>query len=164
MDNKAISRYNSDNDKSVIARQKLDNMAGVLHGRSVRLDSKKKALLRIILDQGSSYGQVARLSGEHASTVSRRFRSMVRRLGGGMLRSTDGAERTLTPLEKTILIESFLYGTGQKAIAVKLGISRYRVRKVLAAFQDNKPTAARSASAGMDDRITSNTPARPSTA
>ncbi|OQY05129.1 MAG: hypothetical protein B6I25_06095 [Planctomycetales bacterium 4572_13] len=164
MDNKAISRYNSDNDKSVIAREKLDNMAGVLHGRSVRLDSKKKALLRMIVDQGGSYGQVARLSGEHASTVSRRFRAMVRRLRGGTARAADEMLRQLTPLEKTILIESFLYGTGQKAIAAKLGVSRYRVRKVLQPFQDNKQTAARSAIAGMGDRITSNTPAGPSTA
>ena len=54
-----------------------------------------------------------------------------------MLRAGDEAEQTLTPVEKTILIESFLYGTGQAKIAAKLGISRYRVRKVLAPFQMN---------------------------
>ena len=138
MDNKTISEYHSDKDKSVIARQKLDTMAGVLRGRSVRLDSKKKALLRMILDQGGSYGQVARLSGEHASTVSRRFRSMVRRLGGSTAQAADEALQRLGPLEKTILIESFLCGIGQRAIAAKLGVSRYRVRKVLHPFQHPK--------------------------
>ena len=37
-------------------------------------------------------------------------------LSGGMLHTTGDVQRNLTPLEKTILIESFLYGTGQTEI------------------------------------------------
>ena len=115
---------------------------GILLDRSERMDSEKKALLRMVLDRGASYNQLARLSGEHATTVSRRFRAMVRRLRGRPPQAADTSLRLLTPLEKTILIESFLYGSGQREIAAKLGISRYRVRKVLRPFQDPKRSGA----------------------
>ena len=48
--------------------------------RADTLEADQRALLRIILDQGSSYQQVARLRGEHATTVSRRFRRLLRKL------------------------------------------------------------------------------------
>jgi DNA-directed RNA polymerase specialized sigma subunit len=122
------------------------DLAGLLLNRSERMDSEKKALLRLILDRGATYGQVARLSGEHASTVSRRFRSMLRKLKTKPLHKTNKTMPRLSPLEKTILIELFVYGTTQKDIAAKLGISRYRVRKTLNSFK----ATARSASAGIN--------------
>jgi len=125
-------KHNLDFIETETLRNNQEELDGVLRDRSSRLDREKKALLRMVLDQGASYDQVARLSGEHATTVSRRFRAMVRRLRGGMLRGNRDAQRNLTPLEKSVLIESFLYGTSQQVIAVKLGVSRYRVRKALA--------------------------------
>ena len=136
-------KRNEQHDSSTIETQTIRGGRGelreVLLDRSEQMDSEKKALLRMILGQGSTYDQVARLSSEHASTVSRRFRAMVRRLSRRPLDTTGNTQRNLSPLEKTILIESFLYGSGQKQIAAKLGISRYRVRKVLAAFQGKRP-------------------------
>ncbi|MHC4783590.1 MAG: sigma factor-like helix-turn-helix DNA-binding protein [Planctomycetota bacterium] len=134
MSNKRARLYNSIHDEAQSLQARRDEMAEILLGRSTRMDSKQKALLRMILDRGASYGQVARLSGEHASTVSRRFRAMVRRLRNGPPHTAE-ALGTLTPLEKTILIESFVYGATQKKIAAKMGISRYRVRKTLAPFR-----------------------------
>jgi DNA-directed RNA polymerase specialized sigma subunit len=110
-------------------------LAGLLLGRAKQLDKQKKALLRIILDQGGTYHQVARLSGEHAGTVSRRFRAIMRRLRSRPLFAANTDLNNLTPLEKNILIESFVYGTGQEQIAAKLGVSRYRVRKALDNFK-----------------------------
>lgn len=126
--------YNSNCIESKTSRGHQGQLAEVLHDRSLRLDREQKVLLRMVLDQGASYEQVARLSGEHATTVSRRFRALMRRLRGKPLEAADTALRLLSPLEKTILIESFLCGSGQTEIAAKLGISRYRVRKVLARF------------------------------
>lgn len=116
-------------------RESPDGPVGVLLERSTHMDKKQKALLWMILDQGASYGQVARLSGEHASTVSRRFRAMLRRLRSQPPRQANISPQDLTPLEKSILIESFVYGGTQKKIAEKLGVTRYRVRKVLDRFR-----------------------------
>ena len=130
MSNKRTRLYNSIHEEAQPLPACRDGMPEVLLNRSEQMDSKEKALLRMVLGQGASYDQVARLSGEHASTVSRRFRAMVRRLRGRPPRIAE-ALGTLTPLEKTILIESFVYGAAQEQIAAKLGISRYRVRKAL---------------------------------
>jgi DNA-directed RNA polymerase specialized sigma24 family protein len=135
MSDRETNRHHSSYSETETLGGHREELAGVLRDRSSRLDSEKKALLRMILDRGASYEQVARLSGEHASTVSRRFRAMVRRLRGRPLHTAGNALRNLTPLDKTILIESFLYGTPQKEIAAKLSISRYRVRKALRPFR-----------------------------
>ena len=138
MSKKRINGHSGDPIDSRVLRANYDDLVGVLRDRSWRLDSRQRDMLWLILDQGASYGQLARLSGEHASTVSRRFRAMVRRLRGrpGRKRPTP---RTLTSLEKIILIESFLCGTTQVQIAAKLGVSRYRVRKTLAPFKGTRP-------------------------
>ena len=134
MKDKGNELYTSSCIQTRTLRESPDGALGILLDRSKRMDRKQKALLWMILDQGASYHQVARLSGEHASTVSRRFRAMVRRLRGRPLENAKTALSNLTPLDKTILIESFVYGASQKQIATKLGVSRYRVRKALAEF------------------------------
>ena len=137
MKDKPNQLYTSSCIQSRALRESPDRPVGVPPDRSARMDRKQKALLWMILDQGASYGQVARLTGEHASTVSRRFRAMMRRLRGRPPHTAEAALDKLTQLEKNILVESFVYGASQKQIAAKLGISRYRVRKALARFKNN---------------------------
>ena len=50
-----------------------EELGKLLHDRSLRMASEEKALLRMVLDQGASYDQVARLTGEHATTVNERM-------------------------------------------------------------------------------------------
>jgi len=101
MSDRQTNRHHSSYSETEALRVSREELAGVLRDRSSRLDSEKKALLRMILDRGASYDQVARLSGEHATTVSRRFRAMVRRLRGRPLGRADKSLGNLTPLEKT---------------------------------------------------------------
>ena len=104
------------------------------------LSSEQKALLAIVLRHGGTFQQVAHLRGEHASTVSRRFRRLLSRLNGrGVPRCRPLA---LSPLERAIVAEYYLCGRTQTEIAFKLGISRYRVRKTLARLRSSTgPTA-----------------------
>jgi DNA-directed RNA polymerase specialized sigma24 family protein len=99
--------------------------------RSHTLEPEQRALLRVILDQGSSFEQVARLRGEHATTVSRRFRRLLRTLS----RSTGGTVGRLNPTDEAILSAYYLCGMNQSRIADRLGVSRYHVRKTLASFE-----------------------------
>jgi DNA-directed RNA polymerase specialized sigma24 family protein len=118
-------------------RSNQHELANALLDRSAKMDSKKQALLWMILEQGASYSQIGRLSGEHASTVSRRFHGIIRRLRSRPLDASNPVPQDLPSLEKTILIESLVYGASQKQIAAKLGISRYRVRKALNRFHNS---------------------------
>ena len=101
MKDKGNELYTSSCIQTRTLRESPDGALGILLDRSKRMDRKQKALLWMILDQGASYHQVARLSGEHASTVSRRFRAMVRRLRGRPLENAKTALSNLTPLDKT---------------------------------------------------------------
>ena len=107
------------------------------------LSSEQKALLAIVLRHGGTFQQVARLRGEHASTVSRRFRRLLSRLNGRGLPRCQPLR--LSPLERAILAEYYLCGRTQNQIAVKLDISRYRVRKTLIRLQNSTRKTSRAA-------------------
>lgn len=98
------------------------------------LSGEQRALPTVILEQGSSYGQVARLSGEHASTISRRFRRLLAKLSHRTGGTAPDKTARLAPLNKAILSGYYLHGMNQSQVAARLGISRYRVRKALDEF------------------------------
>ena len=120
-------------------RAEHDALADEIQSRFGPLSAQHRALLDIILRHGGTFGQVATLRGEHASTVSRRFHRLLSNLS-----AAPGTSRRrpldLSRLEKTILAEYFLCGQSQSDIAAKLSISRYRVRKTLSRVR--KYTAA----------------------
>ena len=107
------------------------------------LSPDQKALFAIVLRHGGTFEQVARLRGEHASTVSRRFRRLLSRFSAHRLPRC--RPLALTPLERAILAEYYLCGRTQSEIAVKLDISRYRVRKTLARLQHSDGPTGRAA-------------------
>jgi len=131
MNDRETLRYYDRPDQLPDLRAGMEALKDRVLTRSDTLEPEQRALLRVILDQGSSFQQVARLRGEHATTVSRRFR----RLLGTLSRSTGGTARRLNPTDETILSAYYLFGMNQSQIADRLGISRYRVRKALARFE-----------------------------
>jgi DNA-directed RNA polymerase specialized sigma24 family protein len=155
MDDKETLRYYDRGDKRPDIRAGLEALKDRVLTRSHTLDAEQKALLTVILEQGSSYEQVARLRGEHATTVSRRFRRLLRTLSHG----TSGTVVRLNPTDETILSDYYLFGMNQSQIAGRLGISRYRVRKTLARFEPQRGSAPvlRSVSEGGSSPIASDT-------
>jgi DNA-directed RNA polymerase specialized sigma24 family protein len=132
------------------------------------LSAEHKAFLAIVLRHGGTFEQVARLRGEHASTVSRRFHRLLSRLTdrGRVPRCRPMA---LSPLEKAVLAEYYLCGRPQTVIAEKFSISRYRVRKTLDRIRRRTVDAsghatARSASAGIASPCGKDYPAAAATA
>ena len=127
-------RYYDRPDHRPALRAGLDALKDRVLARAEVLEADQRALLRIILEQGGSYQQIARLRGEHAATVSRRFRRLLSKLSrrAGTAAGID-ADR-LTPLDKRVLSYYYLCGMNQLQIAARLGVSRYRVRKALEQF------------------------------
>lgn len=85
----------------------------------------------MILDKGSTLEQIARLTGQNASTLSRQFERLMRRLTHPLTRDVLQLSSKLSPMEAAILRDYFLCGLSQKTIVRKLGCSRYRLRKTL---------------------------------
>ena len=142
MDNKPTRRYYDRGDKRGDLRDALSALKEMVLDRSHSLETEQKALLTMILEHGSTYEQVARLRGEHASTVSRRFKRLLRRLSHRVAEKPPVQMRNLKPMEQTILAAYYLCGMNQSQIAAKLEVSRYRVRKTLAPYCATEPKRA----------------------
>ncbi|HOK96157.1 MAG TPA: hypothetical protein P5175_09795 [Anaerohalosphaeraceae bacterium] len=112
-------------------RRKAEELAAALQQQAWLFSPAQKALLEMILDKGSSLEQIARLTGQNASTLSRQFDRLMRRLTDPLIRDVLRLGDKLSPLEAAILRDYFLCGMSQKAVIGKLGCSRYRLRKTL---------------------------------
>lgn len=109
-------------------RPPLYDIDRIRHG-SDWLDSRDQALMQIIFEKGTTYEQIARLTGCSASSVSRRCRRLLRKLVARDLHALRGRDSDRLVLR--IIQAYFLEGLPQRTIARKLNISCYRVRTVL---------------------------------
>ena len=119
-----------------------DTNASKLHLRQVRqielfqlrselLSDEDKALMQMIFDKGSTFDQIARLTGQNASTISRRVKNLLQKLIACELVTLLHRRKDFGKPDICIVQEYYLRGQSQKAIAQKLHISRYRVRNTL---------------------------------
>jgi DNA invertase Pin-like site-specific DNA recombinase len=103
--------------------------------RSELLNRKDKALIQMIFEKGSTFDQIARLTGQNPSTISRRFHHLLQKLIAkefvSLLRGRCGSNGT----DIRIVQGYYLQNLSQKAIARKLNISLYRVRNILRAVR-----------------------------
>lgn len=103
----------------------------MLRVRAEMLTGKDKVLMQMYLADGSSFGEMARLVGVNEATIARRVRKLTRRLLRGEYMMYLRSRRCLSGLERTIAKDHFLEGRSQEAIAQKMGITVYQVRKTL---------------------------------
>ena len=101
--------------------------------RSEWLSRKDKVLMQMIFDKGGTFEQIARLTGQNPSTISRRFHTLLQKLIARelvcLLRHREGFDESAIRMFQ----EYYLRGLSQNAIAQKFGISLYRVGSVLRA-------------------------------
>ncbi len=112
-----------------LKQQARDNELLLL--RSNLLSSRDKALMQMVFDKGGTFEQIARLTGQSASTVSRRFHTVLNKLLTRELTALLRGRAEFDSLEIRIARAYYLEGLSQKAIIQKLGVSRYRVRNTL---------------------------------
>jgi len=92
-------------------------------------------LMRLYLDNGYSFVQIARLMGVSKESVARRIRRIARRLAAEpYLRSLTRLVE-FTSMEMTILEDYFLRGLSLKLIARRRRCSYYRARKTVRRFK-----------------------------
>lgn len=107
----------------------------MLASRASVLTGRDRVLMKMYLKNGSTFRQMARLTGTNEATVARRINKLISRLVNAeyiiCLRNREMFER----IEIAIARDFFIGGISQKKIALKRGVSIYIVRKTLLKVQ-----------------------------
>ncbi len=109
-------------------RQEAREAAELLLLRGHLLSRDDRVLLQMVFDRGGTFAQISRLTGLSATTVSRRFHRILKKLMARELVALLAETKQPDPLEISIARAYFVQGLSQQDISKKLGISAYRVR------------------------------------
>ncbi len=102
----------------------------LLKSRARILNGKDRALMKMYLEKGSSFSQIAKLAGVNEATIARRIHKLTRRLVNGEYISFVRNRRLFNQQERVIARDHYVMGLTQKQIAEKRNTSVYCVRKV----------------------------------
>ena len=112
--------------------------------RSELLSGEDKALMQMIFEKGSSFAEIAKLTGQNPSSIARRFRGLVQKLLTKELLALLRHQQVFDSVDVSICRDYFLQGLPQRIIARKLNVSSYRIRRALKtlqySFYDSKGT------------------------
>lgn len=120
----------SSHDYHALQRQRLRQIEA-LRFRSRLLSAHDKALIQMVFEQGGTFDQIARLTGQNPSTISRRFKSLLQKLISKEVVLLLQKQYEIDDTDIRIVQDYFLQGLSHQAIANKFNISLYRVRKIL---------------------------------
>lgn len=115
---------------NAMQQQRIHEIERLRH-RSEWLNSKDKALIQMIYEKGSTFDQIARLTGQNPSTISRRFHRLIQKLIAHELTALLGCRHEVDGTDICIARDYFIQGLSQHAVACKLNVSLYRVRHIL---------------------------------
>ncbi len=117
--------------RSLVFRDRID----LLRARSDLLVGKDRLLMKMYLDNGNTFRQMARLVGVNEATISRRIYKVTERLLNSeyitCLRNRDRFSST----EMGVAKDYFLKGLSQREIAKQRDRSLYRIRMILKKIQ-----------------------------
>ena len=108
----------------------------VLRSRVNLLEGKDRALMKMYLDNGETFAQMARLAGVNEATISKRIYKLTRRLLDGQYISILRNRNFFTKLDLKIAKDYFIRGLSMKKIKQKHKISFYRVRNTMKQIQE----------------------------
>jgi DNA-directed RNA polymerase specialized sigma24 family protein len=121
-----VKRRGLSAEERISAREQL----GILRQRADLLGAEQAAFVEMVLDRGSSFGQIARLTGMNEGALRRRFQQLIGRLVSKetlvILRS-----RKLDTRQRTVARAYYIEGLSQEEIARRNGCTLYYVRKTV---------------------------------
>ena len=103
----------------------------LLRARADILTGRDRVLLKMYLENGSTFGQMARVAGVNETTIARRIHKLIRRLLDGEYITCLRNRRRFNALEQAIARDYFIEGLSQKRIAAKRNTTVYQIRKGL---------------------------------
>jgi len=114
-------------DRSVQYRDRID----MLRGRLELLSGQDRVLLKMYLENGTTFRQMAAVAGVNEATIARRIYKLIRRLLDGEYIICLRNRKSFTRLEMQIAKNYFLDGLSQRKISLQRKCSVYRVRQTL---------------------------------
>ena len=103
----------------------------VIRTRARLLAGKDKVLMKMYLDNGNSFGQIAKIAGVSESSISRRIRRLTKRLIDNEYIMCRKYRQYFDREEMAVAKDYFVRGRSQQSIAESRGVSVYRVRKII---------------------------------
>ena len=116
---------------SAVARQDSRCQIELLRSRAELLSGRDRALMKMYLDNGASFRQMAAVAGVNEVTIARRIHQLVKRLLDGEYILCLRHQNRLGSFALAVAQDYFLAGLSQRRIAEKRNSSVYRVRKAL---------------------------------
>ena len=123
-------QFDPDTESRQNRQERIQQVQTLLH-RAQLLETAERELIEMVFERSSTFEQIARLTGQSASSVNRRFRTLTGKLIAKEYLMILAKDKRLSTLELSIGREYFICGHSQKRICRKLGCSRYRVQKVI---------------------------------
>ncbi len=103
----------------------------VLRSRISLLDGRDRLIMKMYYDKGASTTEIAALMRVSTSTVSRRIKTLSRRLVGHKYQNFTRNRHRLDPEEFEIARDHFIRGMSLRSIAAERDCSFYRIREIL---------------------------------
>jgi DNA-directed RNA polymerase specialized sigma subunit len=103
----------------------------LLRSRVELLGGKDKVLLKMYLENGNTFRQMAQLAGVNEATIARRVYRLIQRLLDGEYITCLRNRSLFSAREMKVAKDYFLRGESMRKIAAKRGCSYYRVRQLL---------------------------------
>jgi hypothetical protein len=103
----------------------------VLRGQLPWLDPEDRVLLKTYLEAGSSFDEIARLTGVNRSSVCRRVHRLIRRLQDETYLRCQADGVSFNPAELAVIRDHFVRGLSLKRISRDRRLGYYRVRAIV---------------------------------
>lgn len=103
----------------------------LVQGRTNMLTGEDRSLLKMYIEKGTSFAEMARLAGTGEQRIARRVRRIVGRLIDGRYVNCVRRPGKLNIEELGVSRDYFLTGLPLKSIAAKRGLTYHRARKTL---------------------------------
>jgi hypothetical protein len=114
-------------DATAVYRTRLE----LLHRRVNLLEGIDKVLMIMFLNNGNSFRQMARLTGDCEKKIARRIQTITKRLIDDTYVQCLRNRKELTRCEMKIAKDSFILGMSLRKIARKQKTTEHRIRKTL---------------------------------
>jgi predicted DNA-binding protein YlxM (UPF0122 family) len=102
-----------------------------VRNRITLLDGRDRLIMKMYYENGASATQIAALMGVCTSTVSRRIKTLSRRLVGHKYQNCTRNRHRLSSEELEIARDHFIRGLSLRSIASRRDCSFYRIREIV---------------------------------